>query len=140
MKEDMLWELKTVEVKEAIKAGKRLDGRAFDEYRKIKIEKGVYTCADGSARVKIGDSDVPLMLFNFLKDRIDAQMLIELFDIAKETAKGLEGENISGYIKSKQATKVLAEVALAMGLKLSKSFINLLNEIALSAVRLMGKK
>ncbi len=58
MKEDMLWELRTVEVREAIKAGKRLDGRALDEYRKIKIEKGIYTCADGSARVKIGDSEV----------------------------------------------------------------------------------
>lgn len=38
--------------------GVRLDGRKFDEYRKIKIEIGVSKHAEGSARVKIGETDV----------------------------------------------------------------------------------
>jgi exosome complex component RRP42 len=38
--------------------GKRIDGRAFDEYRPIKIETGVISKAEGSARVKIGNTQV----------------------------------------------------------------------------------
>jgi exosome complex component RRP42 len=38
--------------------GKRIDNRKFDEYRKIEIEHGVITSAEGSARVKIGDTEV----------------------------------------------------------------------------------
>jgi len=38
--------------------GKRVDGRGFDEYRKIEIETGVVTKAEGSARVKIGNTQV----------------------------------------------------------------------------------
>jgi len=37
---------------------KRGDGRALDEYRDIVIEKGVISKAEGSARVKIGKSQV----------------------------------------------------------------------------------
>lgn len=37
---------------------KRIDGRAFDEYRAIHIEKNVIKNAEGSARVKIGNTDV----------------------------------------------------------------------------------
>ncbi|RLF45374.1 MAG: RNA-binding protein [Thermoplasmata archaeon] len=40
------------------KEGKRPDGRAFDEYRPISIEKGVIKMAEGSARVKIGNTMV----------------------------------------------------------------------------------
>ena len=36
--------------------GKRTDGRRFDEYRKIEIETNVVTKAEGSARVKIGNT------------------------------------------------------------------------------------
>jgi exosome complex component RRP42 len=36
--------------------GKRIDGRGFDEYRKIEIETGVVQKAEGSARVKIGNT------------------------------------------------------------------------------------
>jgi len=37
----------------------RLDGRKFDEYRKIEIEYGISsTSAEGSERVKIGDTEV----------------------------------------------------------------------------------
>jgi exosome complex component RRP42 len=38
--------------------GKRLDGRSFDEFRKIEIETGVVNKAEGSARVKIGNTQV----------------------------------------------------------------------------------
>ena len=40
------------------KNGKRADGRAFDEFRKIEIETGVVSKAEGSARVKIGNTQV----------------------------------------------------------------------------------
>ncbi len=38
--------------------GKRIDGRRFDEYRKIEIETNVVSKAEGSARVKIGNTQV----------------------------------------------------------------------------------
>jgi exosome complex component RRP42 len=38
--------------------GKRADGRKFDEFRKIEIETGVVSRAEGSARVKIGNTQV----------------------------------------------------------------------------------
>ncbi len=38
--------------------GERVDGRAFDEYRPISIETGVIARAEGSAHVKIGESQV----------------------------------------------------------------------------------
>ena len=38
--------------------GKRIDGRKFDEFRKISIETGVISKAEGSARVKIGNTQV----------------------------------------------------------------------------------
>ncbi len=40
------------------KNGKREDGRAFEEFRNIKIETGVVSKAEGSARVKIGNTQV----------------------------------------------------------------------------------
>ena len=38
--------------------GKRIDGRNFDHYRKIEIETNVVNKAEGSARVKIGNTQV----------------------------------------------------------------------------------
>ncbi len=38
--------------------GKRIDGRGFDEVRPISIEKGLIGTAEGSARVKLGKTDV----------------------------------------------------------------------------------
>lgn len=38
--------------------GKRVDGRSFDEYRKIEIEPGIISKAEGSAKVKIGNTQV----------------------------------------------------------------------------------
>lgn len=40
------------------KNGKRADGRKFEEYRNIEIETGVASKAEGSARVKIGNTQV----------------------------------------------------------------------------------
>ncbi|MBI5347692.1 MAG: exosome complex protein Rrp42 [Candidatus Aenigmarchaeota archaeon] len=45
-------------IKNIVMKGKRLDKRAFDEYRKIAIESGVISSAEGSARVRIGDTEV----------------------------------------------------------------------------------
>ncbi|MFH1586966.1 MAG: exosome complex protein Rrp42 [Candidatus Diapherotrites archaeon] len=55
---DILSELNSNKVVAELKAGKRLDGRKIDEYREIKIENGISENADGSARVKLGDTDV----------------------------------------------------------------------------------
>ncbi len=38
--------------------GARFDGRAFDEYRKMEVHRGVLGSADGSALAKIGDTQV----------------------------------------------------------------------------------
>jgi exosome complex component RRP42 len=42
----------------AIREGKRLDGRAFDEYRKISVESDISKNAEASCRVKIGATEV----------------------------------------------------------------------------------
>lgn len=38
--------------------GKRLDNRRFEEYRNVTIEKNVVSSAEGSARVRIGNTEV----------------------------------------------------------------------------------
>src|SRR5919108_6374055 len=43
---------------ESISRGKRLDGRNLDETRVIEIEPGIIKKANGSARVKLGNSEV----------------------------------------------------------------------------------
>ena len=45
-------------VRQIIEDNKRIDGRALDAYREIVIESGVVPSAEGSARVKLGDTDV----------------------------------------------------------------------------------
>lgn len=50
--------LKKAKILELLEQGKRTDGRAFDEVRPINIETNVIPKANGSARVKLGDSDV----------------------------------------------------------------------------------
>lgn len=54
----LVWDLRTDKVVQSIKDGKRLDGRAFDEYRKIELLRAISKNADGSARAKIGETDV----------------------------------------------------------------------------------
>ncbi len=45
-------------IKQYLKEGKRFDGRKPENYRKIEIEKGISAHAEGSARVKIGKTEV----------------------------------------------------------------------------------
>jgi len=50
--------VKQKQIAELIAHGKRLDGREPNDYRPIKIEVGVIEKAEGSARVKIGNTEV----------------------------------------------------------------------------------
>ncbi len=45
-------------IKDMIEKGKRIDNRPLDQYRAIKIERGFVSSAEGSARVRIGDTEV----------------------------------------------------------------------------------
>ncbi len=45
-------------VREVLNKGRRIDGRRFDEYRKIIVEKDIIEKAEGSARVKLGNTEV----------------------------------------------------------------------------------
>ncbi len=45
-------------IREYLEQGKRFDGRKPDEFREISIEVGVSKNAEGSARVKLGNSEV----------------------------------------------------------------------------------
>lgn len=54
----MKWSLKADKVLALAKEGKRLDGRALDEYRAIRVERQFSENADGSARVFLGDTQV----------------------------------------------------------------------------------
>ena len=51
-------ELKKIQILELLEQGKRVDGRALDEVREISIETNVIPKANGSARVRIGDTEV----------------------------------------------------------------------------------
>ncbi len=41
-----------------LESGERVDGRKVDEFRKIKVETGIIKRAEGSARVRMGKTDV----------------------------------------------------------------------------------
>ncbi len=45
-------------VREVIENGKRVDSRGLTDYREISVETNVVPSAEGSARVRIGDTDV----------------------------------------------------------------------------------
>jgi len=45
-------------VYDLIESGKRIDGRGFHDYREISVERDVITKAEGSALVKLGDTEV----------------------------------------------------------------------------------
>ena len=51
-------ELKKAQILELLEQGKRVDGRALDEPRKISIEINAIPKANGSARVYLGDTEV----------------------------------------------------------------------------------
>lgn len=51
-------EIDTALVRNIVESGKRLDSRELSEYRPVSIETGVITSAEGSARVRLGSTDV----------------------------------------------------------------------------------
>jgi len=55
---DIIWDLKADAAVNTLKEGKRLDGRKLDECRKIEITKDISKNAEGSAKVKIGRTEV----------------------------------------------------------------------------------
>lgn len=55
---EIIWELTSERVGNFLKEGKRLDKRAFDEYRKLEVKHGVSQNADGSAHVNLGGTEV----------------------------------------------------------------------------------
>ncbi|MBA4454161.1 MAG: exosome complex protein Rrp42 [Nitrosopumilaceae archaeon] len=50
-------ELKKSQILELLEQGKRIDGRAFDEPRKLTVEINAIPKANGSARVRLGDTE-----------------------------------------------------------------------------------
>ena len=51
-------DLKRSQILELLEQGKRVDGRALDEAREISVETNAIPKANGSARVRIGDTEV----------------------------------------------------------------------------------
>ncbi len=54
----VLDELKRKEIVDLLAQGKRIDGRSFDQPRPLSIETGAIPKANGSARVRLGDTEV----------------------------------------------------------------------------------
>jgi exosome complex component RRP42 len=58
MSRAVMSEIRKDHIHRLLEKGRRVDGRAWDEYRPISIETNVIDSAEGSARVKIGNTDV----------------------------------------------------------------------------------
>lgn len=58
MSDDVMTEIQRDHLFNLILKGEREDGRAFDEFREISIETDVIDTADGSARVKLGKTEL----------------------------------------------------------------------------------
>lgn len=58
MHNEIVSELKRDYINKLLKDGRRVDGRGFDEYRPISVETGVISTAEGSARVRLGRTDI----------------------------------------------------------------------------------
>ena len=58
MARSVVSEIKRDHIHKLIAKGKRVDGRVWDEYRQISIETNYIETAEGSARVKMGNTDV----------------------------------------------------------------------------------
>ena len=58
MNDDILAEVRRDYVLSKIRDGERIDGRRFDEMRKIEIQTGIIEKAEGSALVKLGNTQV----------------------------------------------------------------------------------
>lgn len=51
-------ELKSTKIRDLLEQGQRIDGRSFDQLRSLSIETGVIPKAEGSARVRLGNTEV----------------------------------------------------------------------------------
>lgn len=58
MSEEAMFEIKRDFMEKLAKEGRRIDDRAFDEFRPIKVETSPIAIAEGSARVYMGDTSV----------------------------------------------------------------------------------
>ncbi|UCE15959.1 MAG: exosome complex protein Rrp42 [Candidatus Bathyarchaeota archaeon] len=58
MKSPIMIRVKQKQIAELVSLGKRLDGRELTDYREIQLEVGVVGRAEGSARVRIGKTEV----------------------------------------------------------------------------------
>lgn len=58
MPEDILVDIKRDYVLSKLREGERIDGRKFDEFRRVEIKTGVIEKAEGSALVKLGNTQV----------------------------------------------------------------------------------
>jgi exosome complex component RRP42 len=58
MARDVIADLKRDHIVKLLSKGRRADGRAFEEMRPLRIEKGLIGTAEGSARVQLGNTDV----------------------------------------------------------------------------------
>ncbi len=58
MAEEVVSELMRAHVYRLASTGQRLDGRALDEPRKVTVERAFVKTAEGSARVRLGNTDV----------------------------------------------------------------------------------
>jgi exosome complex component RRP42 len=56
--EDYYWILEKDKIQALLAEGKRPDGRKFDEYRKVELKREFSKNADGSTRLKLGNTEV----------------------------------------------------------------------------------
>ena len=57
-KSPMIIGIKQKRIAELVSSGKRLDGRGLTDYREIQVEPGVIERAEGSARIRLGKTEV----------------------------------------------------------------------------------
>ncbi len=102
MNVSILDDLKKKKILALLKEGQRVDGRAFDESRQLIIDTGVIPKAEGSARVRLGDTEVvcgvkvqPDKPFPDLGDRGIFICTAEILPLADPTAEpGPPGEDV----------------------------------------------
>ena len=58
MSDDVLSDIKRMHILTLLESGKRIDGRGFEERRKIELMPNFVPRAEGSARLRLGDTDV----------------------------------------------------------------------------------
>lgn len=54
----MMVRLKQKRIAELVGKGERLDGRGLTDFRKMEVEEGIIENAEGSARIRLGETDV----------------------------------------------------------------------------------